>query len=564
MRRTPAHSYEGNRIMTAQARLRRGAWLGLIVAASVALAGCTGTSTGADAAQPVDGGTITVGIDSDPGSQFNVHVSAADISALVLRNVFDSLVVQDADGSFKPWLAESWDVSDDGLSYTFHLKDGVKFTDGEAFDAAAVKANFDHVVDPATKSQYAASLLGGAAYAGTEVVDDRTVVVKLNTPFAPLLQGLSTTYLGFFAPEVLKDKADQLAAGGPGITVGTGPWILDGYVAGQQVTFKKNPDYAWGPANATHTGAVHPDTLVYKILPENTVRAGALTSGEIDVAENVSPSDIPTLEADSSITISNADAPGLPWSIFLNHSQGLFADKAVRQAFQRGIDISSAVDAVYNGAYQRAWSVLSPTTPNAYDASLEGTWDYDADRANQLLDQDGWTTRDADGTRMKDGQRLEVHWTATSTREDRASLIAAFQADLKKIGFDLEIDQLDVGAYLDRLMGGTYDIVDWSFVRPDGDILRLHLDSKHSPIQNASYVNDPQVDEWVNDAAEATDDAERASLYQQVQQWVVDDAAIVPVYVPGNITATAANVGGVRADITGWPLLYDAWTTKTQ
>jgi len=543
-------------------RARRAGWLALATAAAIALAGCSGTATDTGTSAPVDGGTITVGIDSDPGSQFNIHVSAADISALVLRNVFDSLVVQDADGSFKPWLAESWEISDDGLSYTFHLRDGVKFTDGEVFDAAAVKANFDHVVDPATKSQYAASLLGGSAYAGTEVVDDHTVVVKLSRPFAPLLQGLSTTYLGFIAPDVLATKADQLAAGGPGITVGTGPWILKNYVAGQEIDFAKNPDYDWGPGNATHTGAVHPDELVYKILPEGSVRAGALTSGEIDVAENVSPADVPTLQGDASITISSVDAPGLPWSIFLNHSKGLFQDKAVRQAFQRGIDISSAVGAVYDGLYDRAWSVLSPTTPGGYDASLEGTWEYDPDLANEILDEAGWTQRDADGYRTKDGQRLSVHWTATSTREDRATLIAAFQADLKKIGFELVIDQLDVGAYLDRLMGGNYDIVDWSFVRPDADILRLHLYSKLAPIQNASWVNDPHVDEWVTEASEETDPDARAATYEQVQQWVIDDAAIVPVYVPGNITATAGTVGGVRADITGWPLLYDAWTTK--
>src|SRR5690606_33168466 len=160
---------------------------GLFATASLALVGCSAPSSEAASADPVDGGTITVAIDSDPASQFNVHVSAADISALVLRNVFDSLVVHDADGSFKPWRAESWDVSEDGLRYTFHLREGVTFHDGAPFDAAAVKANFDHVANPETKSQYAAALLGGDAYAGTEVVDDLTAVVTLNRPYAALL-----------------------------------------------------------------------------------------------------------------------------------------------------------------------------------------------------------------------------------------------------------------------------------------------------------------------------------------------------------------------------------------
>ena len=535
----------------------------LVVAGALALAGCSGSDQQNSAAEPVDGGTITVAIDSDPGSQFDVHVSAADIAALVLRNVFDSLVVQDPDGSFKPWLADKWEISPDGLTYTFTLKQGVTFQDGTPFDAAAVKANFDHVKDPETKSQYAAGLLAGDAYTSTEVVDDHTVKINLSRPYAPLLQSLSTTYLGFYSPKVLASSADKLVAGGPDVTVGTGPYKLSEYVAGQSVTFVRNPDYNWGPANATHTGAVHPEKLVYRILPENSVRAGALSSGEIDVASNVSPNDVEGLKSNPSLTVSGVGAPGLPYSIFLNHSRGIFADKLVRQAFERGIDITSAVNAVYGGQYERAWSVLGPTTPNAYDASVEKTWEFDQNLANQLLDQAGWTARDSEGYRTKGGQRLSARWpSASAPREDRKSLADAFQADLKKIGFELEPTPLDVGAYVDQLYKGGYDIADWSFVRPEGDILRLHLYSKFAPVQNASFVNDPQVDEWVTKASESTDQAERKDLYSKVQHWVVDDAAIVPIYVPSHIVGVSSNIGGLRADITGWPLLYDAWTTK--
>src|SRR5690606_34024270 len=131
--------------------------------------------------------------------------------------------------------------------------------------------------------------------------------------------------------------------------------------------------------------------------------------------------------------------------------------------------------------------------PNSYDPSVEGTWEYDPDLAEALLDDAGWTERDADGYRTKDGVRLSAWWPSfQAPREDRKSLIDAFQADLKKIGFELRPEPLDGGAYIERLYGGTYDIADWSFVRPEGDILRLHLYSAFSPIQNASYVNDPE------------------------------------------------------------------------
>jgi len=530
--------------------------------AAVLLAGCSTTSSGA-AGDPVDGGTITLAIDQDPGSQLDIHVTAADISALVLRNVFDSLVVQDSDGTIKPWLATKWEISDDGTEYTFTLRDGVTFHDGTKFDAAAVKANFDHVASPDTKSQYAAALLGGDAYKGTEVIDDHTVKVTLNRPFAPFLQGLSTTYLGFYSPKVLEQSADKLVAGGKGITVGTGPYVFEKYVDGQEIDLKKNPDYDWAPDNATHKGAARPDELRFTILPDNAVRAGVVGSGDADIAGNVSPTDVSTLKGDPDIQLNATEAPGLPWSIFLNHSHGVLADKNVRLAFQRGIDIDSAVKAVYDGQYDRAWSVLGPTTPNAYDASLEGTWKYDPALANKLLDEAGWTQRDSEGYRIKDGQRLSAKWLTTSApREDRKSLADAFQADLKKIGFELIPNPEDSGAYIADLMGGSYDIIDWSFIRPEGDILRLHLYSKFAPIQNASYVNDPQVDEWVTTAAASTDADERKELYAKVQKWAIDDAAIVPVYVPKYITASSTSIGGLRYDINGWPLLYDAWTAK--
>ena len=541
-----------------------GAWLAVIAATALAVSGCSAPGPGPAAdGEPVDGGTITVAIDGDPSSQLDIHVTAADISALVLRNAFDSLVVQDVDGSFGPWLAESWDVSDDGLAYTFDLKDGVTFHDGEVFDAEAVKANFDHISNPETASQYAAARLGGDTYARTEVVDNDTFIVHFTEPYAAFLQAASTPYLGFYSPAVLADSADKLIAGGPGVTVGTGPFVLDGIVAGQELSFTKNPDYNWAPENATHTGAARADALVFRILPENAVRAGALSSGDVDVATNLSPNDVPGFEADGTITLTSAAAPGLPYSIFLNHSTGVFQDKLVRQAFQRGIDITSAVGAVYGGEYERAWSVLSPTTPNAYDPSVEGTWEFDPKLAGSLLDQAGWTEKDAEGYRTKDGVRLSAGWpTFSAPREDRKSLTDAFQADLKKIGFELVPQPMDGGAYMESLYGGTYDIVDWSFVRPDGDILRLHLFSEFAPIQNASFVNDAALDELLVTASESTDPAERERIYSDVQHGVIDDAAIVPVYVPSQIVGVSPHIGGVRSDIIGWPLFYDAWTSK--
>lgn len=544
--------------------------VGVVVASALLLVGCQSGSNdvpaegddGQISSEPVAGGVLNVGVDIDIPGSFDVHVSGADATAYLLRGVFDSLVSQDAHGEFHPWLAEDWEISDDGLQYTFDLRQDVTFHNGEEFNAEAVKANFDHVKDPDTQSQYAANLLAGDAYESTEVVDEYTVQINLTQPYAPLLQSLSTAYLGFYPPEHLAANADALAAGGPDITLGSGPFKLSGYVTGQSLTLEKNPDYQWGPADADNTGPAHLDGVEFRILMENAVRSGALGSGEIHVADNVATTDIDQLQADDALTVGSVVAQGMPYSVFLNHSQGVFADEAVRLAFQRGVDISSATDAVFSGHYERAWSVLTPTSAGIYDDSLEDSWPFDPDLANTLLDEAGWTERDADGYRTKDGQRLSAEWLFLGGREDRAAFADAFQADLREIGFELLTVQEDIGAALERLYAGEYDAVDWSFVRSDGDILRLHLYSGFAPVQNASFVDDPQVDEWVIAASQSTDVAERADLYHEVQNWVIETAAFVPVYVPNRYVAYSADVQGISADVAAWPRFHNAWIAE--
>ena len=223
------------------------------VAVVAALAGCATPQAGGE-------NTITFAIEGAnlSAGHMDIHSTQLDVGALVLRNTFDSLVAQNADGKFVPWLAKSWTISDDGLHYTFQLRTDVKFQDGEPFNAEAVKANFDHVVDPKTASAQAASLIGyaedGGYYIDTEVVGEFEVRVNFRQPYAPFLQGVSLPQLGFYSPKVLKDHADDLKAGGPGITVGTGPFILSEYTPDQELVFTANPDYNWPAEGSKQQG----------------------------------------------------------------------------------------------------------------------------------------------------------------------------------------------------------------------------------------------------------------------------------------------------------------------
>ncbi len=528
-------------------RFRRLLPAALAAIAALTLSSCAGSGGDADGGGEVvwaiEGANLSAG-HMDP------QTSQLDVSAMIQRVVLDSLVHQEADGTFSPWLAEDWEIEDDGAAYVFTLREGVTFHDGEIFDAAAVKANFDRIADPETASAQAASMLGGEFYAGTEVVDEDTVRVSFTQPYAPFLQAASTALLGFYSPAVLEESADQLKAGGPGITVGTGPFELTEYTPDQEIVYTRNDDYAWGPSGG---GAAQFETLRVEILPEASVRAGVVESGEADLASNIPPN--LAAELPDSLTVDSVEYPGLPYSLYLNEAYGVFADERVRQAFARAIDIDTAVTEIFHGQFPRAWSILGSTTP-AYDPSLEGTWEFDPERAGQLLDEAGWTERDSEGYRTKDGARLSARWIAwTPVPDDRVALANAIQSDLKAVGFEIVREVLEPGAYNEQYEPRTFDLTDWGFSGVDPDLLRSHLHT--DGLQNASQVSDPAVDGLLAQGIATTDQEARADIYAQLQQWNAQHVAIVPLYSPSLITAVGETVSGVAYDLYGRPLFYD-------
>ncbi|MBO7941392.1 ABC transporter substrate-binding protein [Streptomyces sp. S9] len=528
-----------------------------------ACSGASGTGKGDAAGKPVSGGSLTYAVDTEPVS-FDIHASPQDITGAIQRNVFDSLVHQDADGEFHPWLATKWTVSDDLKTFTFHLREGVKFTDGTPFDAQAVKVNFDRIVDPATKSQYASSLLG--PYTGTTVVDDHTVTVRFSSPVASFLQAASTPYLGFYSPAAIKKYGGKLSAGGAA-DVGTGPFKFTSYTKGQSVTLTRNPDYDWAPDTAAHKGPAYLEKLTIRFLSQDATRVGALTSGQVQIADPIPPADVKTVKANQQLETLTTQAPGANYALVLNTTQKPLDDIRVRRAVQRGIDIDTAVKSVYFGVYKRAWSPISPTTPY-YDKSLENTWGYDPALANGNLDEAGWTKRDADGYRTKDGKRLSIEWPLMPQeyiREQRDTLGQAIQADLKKLGIEIKRPRLDIGTYIEKVYAGKEGIADYSWARFDPDVLRLYFNSASDPRkggQNATFYKDADLDKWTNDAQATLDKDTRRKLYGDTQKKVVDLATEIPLYVRTAVAGVSTSVHGLKTDPNTWISFYDAWIGK--
>jgi len=515
----------------------------LLAFSLLALPACGAQS--AQSAPNAESATLIWAIETQPVT-FNPHLWAQNKARLLVFNQFDALISRGRDGSFQPWLARSWEVSDDGLTYTLHLRDDVTFHDGTRFDAAAVKANFDQLLVPGYNPTVASIQL--KAFKKAEVVSPTTVKITLKEPDALFLDFLASPYAGQVSPKSLRTAKD-LKFGGPDL-VGTGPFILDRYIQGQEVRYRRNPDYDWPPASAEHRGPAHLEEITYRFLPEAAVRVGALTSGQVQVIEGVPATETNLIEKDPDLTLLTSLNSGTSYSYYFNTSHPPFDDQRVREAFREAVDVDAVLRSVYQGTATRAWSIVGKKSP-FYDATLERTYGGDVAKANALLDAAGWTERDAQGFRVKDGKRLTVREVASApfVRDRRDVLAQAIQAQVKQnAGIDFQVKIVDQGTAQRTIDDNQYEIFGNSRGDSDaGAALNLILTSEGA-INRARY-SDPRLDKWLATASATSDQAERADLYAKVQRTAVLEKAIVfPLYVPADQIAAHKSVQGLGFD----------------
>ncbi|WP_229403347.1 ABC transporter substrate-binding protein [Micromonospora okii] len=526
-------------------------------------AGCANAAgpAGEAAGQPRSGGSLTWAVETEPIT-LNPHQYAQAKARLLVWNTFESLLTYDKQGKLVPWLATGWQTAPDGLSYTLTLRDGVTFSDGTPLDAAAVRANIDKLREPGYAPAVAAVQLRNLK--AVEVVDPRTVRLTLTTPDVLILDFLASPQGAQVSPKSLR-AAKNLKAGGVDVA-GTGPFVLDRYVPGQELHYRRNPGYDWAPPTATHTGPAYLDEITYRFLKESAVRVGALTSSQVQLVEGVPATDQPLVTGNASLRLSRELNSGSAYSYYFNSSHAPFDDLRVRQAFREAVDVDTVLRSVYRDTATRAWSVISPSSP-LYDKSLEGGYGGDAGEANTLLDQAGWTARDADGFRVKDGRRLTVRLvqSAPFVRDRRDVLAQAVQAAVKQsAGIDLKVSLVDQGTANEAFARNEYEVFDNSRADTDaGAALNLLLHSKGGI--NRARVNDPRIDQLLQTGQATGDPAKRAGIYAELQQRVVAEQALVlPLYAPADQIAASTSVGGVRFEPTaGVPAsAYDLWIGK--
>lgn len=503
--------------------------------------------------QPNSGGDLTYALATSPDS-LDPARSGLAVAVRAFRTIFDSLVVQAPDNSIKPWLATEWTISEDGKTYTFKLRKDVKFQDGTPFNADAVKYSFDRIIDPKTQAKNAVALL--KPYQSSEVIDDYTIKINLATPSTAFLSNLGQAMLGIVSPTAAEKYGDQFGKN----PVGTGPYKFVSWADNADIVVEKNKDYHWGPSIVENKDAPYLDKITFKIIPEEATRIGSVQSGQVLAAETVPPQNIQSLKNNQNTQLLQVDTIGLPYTLFFNQRRAPWNDVKARKAVQLAVDVNAIVKTLYLDMYSRAWSPLSPGILG-YDKSLENGSKLDVKKANQLLDELGYV-KGADGIREKDGKKLTLTYVdGTPNREKRNDIAVMVQQQLKKIGVKVEINiTKDIASVVQQK--ADYDVYGNSQVNSDPNALRAFYHST-TPDQEATVKrlgggSDPEIDQWLEAGTVETDLAKREELYKKVQQKIIDQAWILPIYVFPYTVAASKTVNGIKFDSLGYPLFNDA------
>ena len=500
------------------------------------------------------GGTLIFGLSWEP-SAIDPHVTSSNEGRVVARLVFDTLVRQNpADGEIYPSLATEWSVSDDGLVYTFKLRQDATFHDGTPFNAEAVKYSLDRLVDPATKSQIGGSLLG--PYASSEVQDEYTIVLKLNSPYSALLTSMSIPYIAMVSPTAAAQWGEEF----DDHLVGTGPFVFKEWVRGDHMLFEKNPNYNWGPTYLDHQGPAYLDGILAKFVPEATVRVGTLETGETQVVNEVPPLNFDQLASDSAYTVYQAIKVGVGCGVGMNVTQPPFDDLRVRQAVAYAIDNETIVQTLFLGLWPAAYSPLSTTTLGYWEGAKD-LYPFDLNQAKALLEQAGWTDADGDGVREKDGKPLELWWPVYKF-ERMNEMAEMVQAQLKEIGMNVRVEVTTFPTVYEAANKCTHNLVHFGFALPDPDIaLSTVFDSKNVGAGWAhTCAKDAELDGLLAQGRSTTDRDEKNSIYGDIQKLILEKAYIVPIREWTTLMASRAEVKGLQIDFDGYtPLFYDTY-----
>lgn len=482
---------------------------------------------------------------------------ADPLSDALSRLVFDGLVALDpASGEVVPALAASWEVNDDNTVYIFHLRQDVRWHDGQPFSASDVIFTYNRLLDPEVRSPRYSRL--AERVKSVDLIDDRTVRIELIRADASFLPTLAT--IGIVPEHVLGTVLPRQLITDPfGLSsaVGTGPFILTQWLRGVSLTFRANPDY--------YRGAPAVPQYTYRVVSTVEELTSGLRDGTIDwaVVDAQQASQLPTL---SNVTIERL--PGyelvmVAWQLDPAKSK-LFADARVRKALALATDRSGLVERVWHGMARVADGLQPPASWAAGPAPV--TLPYDPAEAQRLLEEAGWQLGD-DGVRVRNGERLHFRLLATGSDPLRRALALELQRQWRAVGVDVELDlaswaEVRRRATQERDFDALLIGVLWD-VDPDQSMV-WSSDSFFDGLNFGHYLN-PDVDRLLVDAVATSERARRAELYREIEQHVLTDLPVLPLAFPDVVVvrSTRLQVPALNALAVRTRMGVEGWTLTT-
>jgi peptide/nickel transport system substrate-binding protein len=461
----------------------------------------------------------------------------------VTINIFETLLnYGEQDTTIHPGLAEKWEVSDDGLTYTFNLRQGVKFHDGTDFNADAVIYNFDRWMNgDAEKFPYYTMFGGFKADEGhvikeIKALDEHTVQFILKRPQAPFLKNLAMSMFGIASPTALEKFGDDFRSN----PVGTGPFKFVEWKPNDRIVIEKNPEY-WDKELPKL------NKIIFRVIPENTARLNALANGEIDVMDGLNNSDEATVLANDQLQIIERPSMNVGY-LGLTTTRKPFDNKLVRQAINHAIDKQTIIDAFYGGKALPAKNPMPPSIEGYNDAIEE--YPYDLEKAKALLKEAGY----------EDGFEIDL-WAMPVARPympEAQKVAEVIQESLSQINVKANIQSVDWATYLDMATDGEFDMfmLGWTGDNGDPDNFLYTLLDKDSigSNNNAQYSND-ELHDILIEAQTVADQEKRNELYKKAQEIIHEDAPWVPLVHSTPLLAAAKDVANYLPHPTGSEVL---------
>jgi len=464
-------------------------------------------ATGIALAQEAD--TVILGRGSD-ADRYDPHRSTALAAAEVLYMVGDTLVTLDYDlQQVRPGLAESWELSADGLTYTFHLRAGVTYCDGKAFTAADVVGTVERWLTPDAPN---VSTWKAGPVDSVTAPDPLTLVYRLKEPYSGLLYQMAQFNFVIIDPDQAKALGEDF-----GVTAlnGTGPFCFDSWQPREQVVLTRHEGYSWGPPFMPSQGPAAVGRLVWKVIPEEATLAAAITAGEVDASYAVPAWSLAQYQADPAIALLKPDASFRTHYLGMKTTRRHLQDRSVREAISLAIDQAAIAEALFFGTAEPAYSYYSPKALD-FDPAIDlGPFGYDPGRSAALLAEAGWAPG-PDGTLVKGGEKLTLTLYGFTNPTSRQAA-EAVQSDLRKVGVELLVELYDTTAIWGKLRTQDYDLyqMDYPYLNA-GDALNLYFLTASMPSPNRMMWGDATSDGLIEAGNKAVDAATRHAAYAEV------------------------------------------------